>query len=150
MNPQADPVNQTDPQKPSAAPPLFQAVGTLEGCLQVDEGQRYQFRSADGHLLGATLTPRVYALIHRSPEHLGQIGSWVVYPNTNLQGELTFVRLVSPGGCRDRKADEFWVSGQVQRQQAGLISVRIQPSKFHQDGFPGENFMLFLRLFQAT
>ena len=113
----------------TVAPPDFQAVGTLEGTLQMTDSQLFQFVTGDGVTMDTLLTPRSYPSLRSYCERLGQALAWTVYPKTNREGEIMFVRLSGFSPSEDRKVDEFWISGEVRYQQDGVIGVRIQPNR---------------------
>ena len=119
----------TKGDKSGVAPPDFQAVGTLEGTLQLNDSQLFQFVTGDGLTLDTLMTPRSYPSLRGFCERIGQPFPWMVYPKTNRQGEIMFVRLSGFSPSNDRKVDEFWISGRVRLQQAGVISVQIQPNR---------------------
>ncbi|MDJ0701963.1 MAG: hypothetical protein QNJ46_01670 [Leptolyngbyaceae cyanobacterium MO_188.B28] len=115
--------------KSVVSPPDFQAVGTLEGSLQLQDSQLFQFVTVDGLTLDTLLTPRSYPSLRGYCERIGQPFPWTVYPKTDPQGDIIFVRLSGYPPSEDRKVDEFWISGRVGQQQAGVISVRIHPNR---------------------
>ena len=111
------------------AAPDFQAFGTLEGTLQLNDSQLFQFVTGDGLTLDTLMTPRSYPSLRGFCERIGQPFPWTVYPKTNREGEIMFVRLSGFSPSEDRKVDEFWISGRVRLQQAGVIGMRIQPNR---------------------
>ena len=113
----------------TVAPPDFQAVGTLEGTLQMTDSQLFQFVTGDGVTLDTLLTPRSYPSLRGYCERLEQTLPWTIYPKTNREGEIMFVRLSGFSPSEDRKVDEFWISGEVRHQRDGVIGVRIQPNR---------------------
>ena len=146
MNPQADQASHQ-----AATPPLFQAIGTLPGRLALDEQGRYRLDTSDGASFPVYVRGRMYQRILGSPDLLGQVLPWSVYPKTDQLGNLTYFQLIRFGDQKTRPAGEFHVSGRVvPAHREGLIGVRIQsnlpsnpPPQPGKLAMPGQRFSPF-------